>query len=171
MLFIYIFQNAKSDIYSLGCVFYYILADGKIDANNTAVNFDWNEFDKGNCDMVLSNYMIQQMVKSNPSHRPLAISLSNFPYFWESERILGFIIDISNRIEKRDAVASNVQNHLQNGCQDVIRSNWMEHLERSVVTELHRRRGYSGSRVDELIRAIRNKVNLWSFFMAFQIIQ
>ncbi|CAO1383327.1 unnamed protein product [Diamesa tonsa] len=152
--------NAKSDIYSLGCVFYYVLADGKINTNNSAVNFDWNVFVNGNCDMILASNMIQQMVKPNPSDRPLAHSLLNHPYFWEPERILGFIIDISNRLEKRDAVANNVQRHLEEDSHGVIRGNWLEQLENVIVIELHRRRGYIGSRVDDLIRAIRNKVRL-----------
>lgn len=146
-------------MYSLGCVFYYVLTDGNINTNNTTVNFNWNVFE-GNCDKVLANFMIQQMVESNPSDRPLAQSLLNNPYFWETERILGLFIDISNRLEKRDSIASNVRNHLHEGSHDVIRGNWLQHLDNAVVSDLHRHRGYNGGQVEDLIRAIRNKVHV-----------
>ena len=145
-------------MYSLGCVFYYVLVDGNIKSNNIAVNFDWDVFAEGNCDKILANSMIQEMVKSNPDQRPLAKSLINNPYFWDPERILGFIIDISNRLENRGTMASIVRSHLQNGCQDVIRGNWMQHLEQKIVSNLNIHRRYNGHQVEDLIRAIRNKV-------------
>lgn len=142
----------------MGCVFYYVLADGHISSNDISINFDWNIFVNGSCDKILANSLIQQMVKLNPSERPLAKSLIKHPYFWEPERILGLFIDISNRLENRDSVASNVRSHLQNDSSDVIRGNWVDHLESAVITDLHRHRGYNGNQIEDLIRAIRNKV-------------
>ncbi|CAO1386526.1 unnamed protein product [Diamesa serratosioi] len=98
------------------------------------------------------------MVKSNPFDRPLAKTLVNHPYFWEPEHILGFFIDISNRLENRDSFASNVRSHLKDGSEVVIRYNWVDQLEPVIISDLHRHRGYNGTQIEDLIRAIRNKV-------------
>lgn len=102
--------------------------------------------------------MIQQMIKTNPFERPLAKSFLNHPYFWEPERILGFFIDISNRLENRDMFASKVRTHLQENSLNAIGSNWVQQLDQVIISDLHRHRGYNGSQIEDLIRAIRNKV-------------
>lgn len=142
----------------MGCVFYYVLANGNINSNDISINFDWDIFENGSCDKILANSLIQQMVISNPSERPLAKSLIKHPYFWQPERILGLFIDISNRLENRDSIARNVRSHLQDDSSSVINGNWVEQLDEAVITDLHRHRGYNGYQIEDLIRAIRNKV-------------
>src|SRR4051794_18770821 len=81
------------------------------------------------------------------------------PYFWSPSKRLGFLQDASDRfeIEERDPPSPLLQ-RLEQGAVDIIGPNWYKRIDRVVVENLGKYRKYDGSRVRDLLRALRNKV-------------
>lgn len=156
-------QNKKSDVFSLGCLAFYIFNDGRIDSQSRSVRLNWQGLrDQHTCDGVLAKHLIQIMTLEAPAERRPTVECARLhPFFWNSERILEFLIDISNRLELRDGSSQHVRSLFQQGAEDVINGNWIESLEPAVRASLpHRNRmNYDGSSVENLIRALRNKKN------------
>ena len=99
------------------------------------------------------------VVSSNS--RPSIACLLFHPFFWSNEKILEFFIAISNRLELRDSLSQKARSLFQEDSKDVIKGNWIEHLDSVIRAALpHRNRSqYDGSSVENLIRALRNKKN------------
>lgn len=79
------------------------------------------------------------------------------PLFWEAEKVLNFIVDISNKLEKRDSLSEEIRNDMKASVGDIVGDDWMRKLDKVIVRNLEQRRGYKGNSMEDLIRAIRNK--------------
>lgn len=100
------------------------------------------------------------------------------PYFWSPSKRLGFLQDASDRfeIEERDPPSPLLQ-RLEQGAVDIIGPDWYKRIDRIVVENLGKYRKYDGSRVRDLLRALRNKVfiiclyiiNYFNYFENFSI--
>lgn len=105
--------------------------------------------------------MITAMTADAPDQRPSIACLLYHPFFWTHEKILEFFVNISNRLELRDAGSNQVRSLFQENVDEVIRDDWMHRLESEIKAALpHRNRmNYNGRSVEDLIRALRNKKN------------
>ncbi|XP_003699825.1 serine/threonine-protein kinase/endoribonuclease Ire1 isoform X2 [Megachile rotundata] len=154
------------DIFSLGCVFYYVLSDGKHpfgdplrrQANILGGESDLSALHDGisQSDKELALVLIKAMISSNPSERPPVTAVRDHPIFWESVRVLGFFQDVSDRVEKEQAdspalIALETDNHR------VVQGDWRLVIDVQVATDLRKYRSYRGESVRDLLRALRNK--------------
>lgn len=97
------------DIFSLGCVFFYIMTQGRhpFDVGGESLGRDLN-IKENRCDLqVLRLYdysfeaddLIMQMLKHDPQHRPDTTTILKHPYFWDYDTKLDFLCDLSDRFE------------------------------------------------------------------------
>lgn len=139
-------------MYSLGCVYYFTLTQGLIwKENSSALNL------KQDHNVILANALITEMTNNDPNRRLTAQNVTIYPLFWESEKLLNFIVDISNRLEKQDSLSEEIKREMNAVQTDVIRGDWLQQLDHIISQNLQQRRGYKGNSVEDLVRAIRNK--------------
>ena len=81
------------------------------------------------------------------------------PYFWDSGRRLGFLQDASDRFEImcRDPRDPHLV-LLENNAINVVGPDWHSRLDKIFVENLGKFRKYDGRSVQDLLRALRNKV-------------
>lgn len=176
------------DIFSLGCVFYYVMTQGRhpFDIGGTPLGRDLNikENRFSTEDLRLYSYsydaddLVMQMLKHDPRDRPDTVGILKHPYFWPVEDKLDFICDVSDRYETQKNSIKNIHeenaprtppelaalaelNSLEALAPNVIgaSNDWLRALPRSFLTEMGKQRKYSGNRMIDLLRVIRNKRN------------
>ena len=83
------------------------------------------------------------------------------PYFWDAGRRLGFLQDASDRFEImcRDPRDLHLV-ELENNAVNVVGPDWPARLDKIFVENLGKFRKYDGRSVQDLLRALRNKVRV-----------
>lgn len=159
------------DIFSLGCVFYYVLTKGrhpfgetmKRQANILGAEFNLEhllENDEETHTHVLAVEMIRDMINDEAQCRPTARGVLNHPLFWTAERILSFLQDVSDRVEKAQPNTEPLRT-LERNAVYIVKDDWNTQLEPQITNDLRKFRGYQGGSVRDLLRALRNKVINW----------
>jgi serine/threonine-protein kinase/endoribonuclease IRE1 len=172
-----------ADIFSLGCLFFWVLTDGvhpfedengwqqlrelniKRDKKNMEALNRWS-------DAYEPMQLITSMLEHQPENRPTAQAVLNHPYFWPPEKRLAFLCDVSDHFEREPrgvydddyAGDSDVLCALEDRLEEVIgapypRADFLSRLDRQFVDTLGKQRKYSGNRLLDLLRALRNKKN------------
>ncbi|KAK6376294.1 bifunctional endoribonuclease/protein kinase ire1 [Exophiala oligosperma] len=176
------------DIFSLGCVFYYVMTQGHhpFDVGGTSLGRDLNikENKFSTDDLRLHEYqfeaddLIMQMLKHDPKQRPDTHEILRHPYFWDVADKLEFLCDVSDCFEREknsignihdeNAVRSPEENEalaelagLEALAPNVIgpSRDFLRALPKSFISEMGKQRKYSGSKMIDLLRVIRNKKN------------
>lgn len=158
------------DIFSLGLVFFYVLTKGGHPFNAGGQWMREVNILKGNFDLspldVLGDYayeardLIISMLDPDPKRRPNARQVMAHPFFWPTKKRLNFLCDVSDHFEKecRDPPSPALQK-LEDWAPEVVRSDFLKHLPRDFIDSLGKQRKYTGSRLLDLLRALRNKKN------------
>lgn len=156
------------DIFSLGLVFFYVLTKGSHaygDRYMREVNIR-----KGNHNLkpldVLGDYaeeardLISSMLEQDPKRRPNARSVMAHPFFWSAKKRLNFLCDVSDHFEKepRDPPSSSLQ-ELEKWAPQICHGDFLKPLGPHFVESLGKQRKYTGTRLLDLLRALRNKKN------------
>lgn len=155
------------DIFSMGCVFYYIMSNGQHpfgdkylrEANIVQGTFSLECLeDYSQSNMVEAQDLIGQMISRDPKQRPDAKEVLGHPLFWTAERRLDFLLKVSDRfdIEPRDP-PSELLNLLEDDALKVVGSDWHMKLDKGFVDNLGKYRKYHGDKIIDLLRAMRNK--------------
>ncbi|RZF48446.1 hypothetical protein LSTR_LSTR007931 [Laodelphax striatellus] len=153
------------DIFSLGCVFYYVLSKGKHpfgdplrrQANILSSDYDLSAVE-GEQEWRPWRSLIEKMVVAEPSERPPVHVVSKHPVFWDKATVLAFLQDVSDRVEKDELASSAALRALECGGRSrVCGGDWQQRLEPQMAAELRRYRAYRGDSVRDLLRALRNK--------------
>lgn len=152
------------DIFALGCLFYYTLTNGghpygdRFEVNDNKQLSLLSEF----CSIeetTEAQDLISSMLHPQPSQRPDTKTCLLHPFFWDPAKRLGFLQDASDRFEimcrePKDAVLIR----LEKDAGDVVGNDWHQRLDRIVIENLGKYRKYDGRSVQDLMRALRNKV-------------
>jgi serine/threonine-protein kinase/endoribonuclease IRE1 len=158
------------DIFSLGLVFFYVLTNGSHpfdcgDRYMREVNIR-----KGNYNLdpleILGDYaceardLIESMLHADPKQRPVAREVMSHPFFWSAKKRLAFLCDVSDHFEKepRDPPSPALA-ELERHAPDVIRGDFLKKLPPLFVDSLGKQRKYTGNKMLDLLRALRNKRN------------
>lgn len=167
--------TASVDIFSMGCVYYYVLSNGdhlfgdtiKRQANILSHEFDMAKLisqKKKQYENILAVELITDMIGKDPAKRPNAEAVLKHPLFWREEKILSFLQDVSDRIEKLDIYTDPLR-ALEKNARLIVRDDWSSHLDEGITEDLRKYRGYHTISVRDLMRALRNKVSrLFSLF-------
>jgi len=158
------------DIFSLGLVFFYVLTNGLHpfdcgDRYMREVNIRNGKFNLKPLD-ALGDFayeakdLIDSMLRREPKHRPTATEVMCHPFFWSAKKRLAFLCDVSDHFEKepRDPPSPALQ-ELERHAPQVTRGDFLRSLPRDFVDSLGKQRKYVGSRLLDLLRALRNKRN------------
>lgn len=155
------------DVFSLGCVFYYILSGGGhpfgdrylreghiINGRN-----DLSALEKF-CpnDYVEATDLIQSMISFSPSIRPSTTQIMKHPYFWTTKKKLEFLLKVSDRfeVERRDP-PSPLLLKLEEIGRKVHSGDWHSKFDNDFINNLGKYRKYLPSKLMDLMRAFRNK--------------
>ncbi|XP_041473191.1 serine/threonine-protein kinase/endoribonuclease IRE1-like [Lytechinus variegatus] len=149
------------DIFSLGCVFYYVLSSGKHpfgDSLHRQANIISGEYslDLLPPDDQVSHQLITRMIDPCFDKRPEANAILIHPFFWSPEKQLAFFQDVSDRIEK-EPVDCPLLVALETGSKKVVRDDWRQNITSELQSDLRKFRSYRGHSVRDLLRAMRNK--------------
>lgn len=161
------------DVFSLGCVFYYVLTsgnhpfdrDGKYMREANIVKGHYNLDDLAS----LGDYqweakdLISSMIAHNPRHRPDAATVLHHPFFWPADDRLDFLCHVSDgfEFEPRDP-PSEALLQLESHAPEILAEasgDFLRVLPREFRDTLGKQRKYTGGRVLDLLRALRNKKN------------
>lgn len=161
------------DIFSLGCVFFYIMTQGRhpFDVGGESLGRDLNiKENRSDLSMLrLYDYsyeaddVIMQMLQHQPRDRPDTGTILLHPYFWQVDTKLDFLCDLSDRFE-HEKVKPDASAHLaalEAQAPNVIgpTNDFLKALPKNFITEMGKQRKYTGSRMLDLLRVIRNKKN------------
>lgn len=153
----------------MGCVYYYVLSNGdhlfgdtiKRQANILSHDFDMTKLKtqkKKPYENILAVELIKDMISRDSSRRPSADAVLKHPLFWREDKILAFLQDVSDRIEKLDIYTDPLRT-LERNARLVVLDDWNLHLDEGITDDLRKYRGYHGISVRDLLRALRNKVS------------
>uniref|UniRef100_A0A093V6J6 non-specific serine/threonine protein kinase n=1 Tax=Talaromyces marneffei PM1 TaxID=1077442 RepID=A0A093V6J6_TALMA len=160
------------DIFSLGCVFYYVLTrgghpydkDGKFmrEANIVKGNYNLEELERLGDYAFEADDLIRSMLSLNPRSRPDATTVLMHPFFWNAADRLNFLCDVSDHFEfePRDPPSLALQ-YLESVARNVMGPDmdFLKLLPKEFKDSLGKQRKYTGSRMLDLLRALRNKRN------------
>uniref|UniRef100_A0A8C5R512 Serine/threonine-protein kinase/endoribonuclease IRE1 n=1 Tax=Leptobrachium leishanense TaxID=445787 RepID=A0A8C5R512_9ANUR len=152
------------DIFSAGCVFYYVVSEGKHpfgkslqrQANILLGSYSLDCLNLDKHEDLIAHQLIEQMINKDPPRRPSAQGVLKHPFFWNLEKQLQFFQDVSDRIEK-EALDGPLVKQLEKGGREVVKLDWREHITVPLQTDLRKFRSYKGRSVRDLLRALRNK--------------
>jgi serine/threonine protein kinase len=165
LIFRYSFKQSYAvDVFSLGCVYYYVLTTGDhpfgepLKRQSSIVNGEHN-LEKLKSDPQGVYELINLMVSSDANMRPPLSDVLSHPIFWSKEKILAFFLDVSDRVEKEDETRCTLLRKLESDGTRIVRDDWRDHICPEVAMDLRRYRTYKGQSVRDLLRALRNKKN------------
>ena len=157
------------DIFSLGLVFFYVLTKGSHpfdcgDRYMREVNIRKGQFNLAPLDVLGDDVayeakaLIETMLLSNPRARPSARDVMAHPFFWSAKERLAFLCDVSDHfeLEPREPPSAALA-ELERHAGQVCRGDFLRALPREFVDSLGKQRKYTGSRMLDLLRALRNK--------------
>lgn len=166
------------DIFSLGCVFYYVLTggnhpfdkDGKYMREANIVKGYYNLSDLSN----LGDFqweakdLIASMLSHDPRSRPDASAVMLHPFFWTAEERLEFLCHVSDQFEFEPRDPPSLQLECLESYAEIILAgqesqpcygDFLRLLPKDFKDTLGKQRKYNGGRVLDLLRALRNKKN------------
>ena len=161
------------DIFSLGCVFYYVLTggnhpfdrDGKYMREANIVKGNYNLSDLAN----LGDYqweakdLIASMLSHHPKMRPDAGTVLCHPFFWSAEERLEFLCHVSDQFEfeprEPPSPALSVLESYAPSILDASGYDFLRVLPKEFRDTLGKQRKYQGGKLLDLLRALRNKKN------------
>lgn len=152
------------DIFSAGCVFYYVLSGGSHpfgkslyrQANILSGHPCLSHLEEETHDKVVALDLVKAMLSLLPQDRPSAEWVLAHPLFWSRAKQLQFFQDVSDWLEKEPEQGPLVM-ALEAGSHKVVRENWHKHISAPLQADLKRFRSYKGTSVRDLLRAMRNK--------------
>ncbi|KAH8812119.1 hypothetical protein F5884DRAFT_303148 [Xylogone sp. PMI_703] len=158
------------DIFSLGLVFFYVLTKGSHpfdcgDRYMREVNIRKGKFSLRELE-ALGDYafeakdLITSMLAPEPRARPQAKHVMAHPFFWSPKKRLNFLCDVSDHFEKekRDPPSPALE-ELERWAAEVCHGDFLKPLGKEFVESMGKQRKYTGTRLLDLLRALRNKRN------------
>lgn len=157
------------DIFSLGCVFYFVLSGGKHPYGEKYMreyNIISNKKDlKGLRENMKDRSLIYEavnllnkMLNQIPDKRPTAENVLKHPLFWSRAKKLEFLLKVSDRleIESKDPPSDIIQKLEGNSKRIIPHHDWCKFLDEQFLENLTKYRKYQKDKVIDLLRAIRN---------------
>ncbi|KAK4229260.1 hypothetical protein QBC38DRAFT_119944 [Podospora fimiseda] len=159
------------DIFSLGLVFYYVLTRGyhpfdeggkfMREVNIRNENYTLEHLDALGDAAPEAKDLVESMIQKDPKVRPKAAAVMAHPFFWSDKKRLNFLCDVSDHFEKepRDPPSAELV-ALERAAREVISNgDFLKALPQPFVDSLGKQRKYTGGKMLDLLRALRNKRN------------
>ncbi|PSR81760.1 hypothetical protein PHLCEN_2v6269 [Hermanssonia centrifuga] len=167
------------DIFALGCLFYYVLSNGghpfgdryERESNIMKDTKSLDALDRFGEEGSDAADLICKMLSPEAYARPDTSTCLLHPYFWDPGKRLNFLQDASDRFEimcrdPRDSMLIE----LETGAFNVVGNDWNARLDKWFIENLGKYRKYDGRSVQDLLRALRNKVlDFLTFFLSIHL--
>ena len=153
-----------SDIFSLGCLFQFVLLPGShpfgsfYERENNILLSKPVELKKLLSRDALAYELVKSMVQHDYKLRPTASQVLKHPFFWPGAKRMQFICDFSDRLEIEGAV-SRLGLKVEVAAADIISTNFTEKMEPGLLIDAAKYRSYDCASVVDCLRFIRNKRN------------
>ncbi|MES1920495.1 hypothetical protein MHBO_002161 [Bonamia ostreae] len=157
------------DIFSLGCIIFYILTNGHHPFDDDPLNRNFevatnkDELPKGllnlpqGCSVAPEAvHLVENMLKRDPDSRLRISDTLLHPFFWAEEKCLRFLCAVSNRFEKESA-DSAARALLESAAKQVLGDSWKCKIDKALISDVGRFRKYDFTKIKDLLRIIRNK--------------
>uniref|UniRef100_A0A7S1TIK4 non-specific serine/threonine protein kinase n=1 Tax=Compsopogon caeruleus TaxID=31354 RepID=A0A7S1TIK4_9RHOD len=161
-------QTKQVDIFSAGCVFFYVLSRGshpfgqsvfERDGRIMSGKVEWKKMERED-EFPEGLHLIRKMLCHNPKLRPTASETLKHPFFWSDTMRLAFLIDVSDILS--DPAHFSFARDLDRSPDCHVRYNgWSRKIDNAVLRHLMKRYDETCS---GLIRCIRNKKSHYSEF-------
>lgn len=162
-------RTTAVDIFSLGCVFYYVLTIGRHPFGSVAnmkvcqQNIDDDKFSLRDLNqrhdpfvVALAEDLIRQMIDLSASKRPDAVSILKHPLFWDNGDMVNFYHKIGDNMEDmKSSSIKRLKESLEHDATIVFQGNWKDSLDKIVRNDLSRS---NGGELCRLLRAVRDKI-------------
>ncbi len=156
------------DIFSLGCVFFYVLTTGghpfgpvsemeTCQHNIGKGNFSLSGL-KNHCTEFVAEDLIREMAKLDAFRRPGAGTILEHPLLWDTTKMLQFFHQIGNYMEdKKSEYAGRFRDKLERSAAVVFEGSWMERLDKGTQKDVQ---GFKKecTKLYSLLRVVRNKI-------------
>ena len=166
-------RTTAVDIFSLGCVFYYVLTLGKhpfstitdnvmkcqdnIAENNFSLSTLFNRHQYSTSTAALAEDLIEQMINQTSSERPDATIVLQHPLFWTKAEITYYYILVGKKLRaKSDRNAVKLRENLERGANKVFQGSWRDNLNKIVLKDI-RPSSFDKTKICDLLKVIRNK--------------
>ena len=108
-----------------------------------------------------ANNMVYAMLAKDPKERPKMKAVLAHPFWWSFEKRVGFILDLSHRMENEDRVTNPALLNALEMCGHTALNGrpWHKQIDLVLWEESKKFRNYSYDSVRDLTRLVRNKVN------------
>ncbi|KAG6555338.1 hypothetical protein Mapa_003381 [Marchantia paleacea] len=152
------------DVFSLGCVLFHCITGGRHpfgshldrDRNITLGKMDLFSI----VDFPEASDLIERLLDPLPSRRPPAQDILQHPFFWDAEKRLTFLKDVSDRVELEiKDPSSTLMTELEYLEPFVLCGGWDAKLDQALLQNIRGYRRYNFHSVRDLLRVIRNKAN------------
>ncbi|WPK24863.1 hypothetical protein PUMCH_002158 [Australozyma saopauloensis] len=157
------------DIFSLGCVFYYILSGGGHPFGDRYLregNIICGKYDLSHMptfcpdDHVEAHDLIKSMIGFSPNQRPNTAQILKHPYFWSTKKKMEFLLKVSDRFEsERRDPPSALLLKLEEIGPKIHGGDWLAKFDEDFINNLGKYRKYSTAKLMDLLRAFRNKLH------------
>ncbi|XP_056629573.1 serine/threonine-protein kinase/endoribonuclease IRE1 isoform X2 [Diorhabda sublineata] len=152
------------DMFSLGCLYYYVLSKGRHpfgdnlqrQSNILLGKYDLSDIKGPDWKVNVQIHLITSLISAEPELRPNCKAALDHPMFWNYDNILHFFQEVSDRIEKADG-NEEILNELEADSNYIVKSNWRVHIHEEVASDLKKYRSYQENSLRDLLRALRNK--------------
>ena len=167
--------NDKADIFSCGCLFYWLLTDGKHPfdpVDDRDLNMQSSKYDLSSVAQNPSQkHLIESMISNSPAQRPSSSAVLAHPVFWDDMKKQHFLVECAKKLEeekeqykpiwKAPTVKKLNSINLQLIINDDKYDTWAEKISEEdpeVWDDLiSGGANYNGKFLDQLLRAMRNK--------------
>ncbi|KAM9972384.1 hypothetical protein ACTFIW_007444 [Dictyostelium discoideum] len=156
-------NTKKVDIFSLGCVVYYLLTGAHPFGHryNREKNVLKGKFDIDQIKHLPDiHQLVNSMIQFEPEKRPDIGECINHPFFWEVHKKLSFLVAASDYLEFEKPTSPlnlEIDSHV-----DLVTDgsgDWWLKIDQVLIDNIGRYRKYNGKSIRDLLRVIRNKFN------------
>nr|XP_039248610.1 uncharacterized protein LOC120326396 [Styela clava] len=154
--------STKSDIYSAGLIFYFVLSEGEHPYGKDMrkcqmAMVEGAEYDMSHLkgpEVILAQDIISKMIVYNLDNRPNAEEVLDHPFFWTVSKKLSFVFNVGNCLGRRNLNnilnAKWIKNH-----SDCCKWNVNDAILKRILPPSYSTR-YKSHKVTDLVRFIRN---------------
>lgn len=155
----------STDVYALGCLFYYITTDGVQLPQISCVEqkpklllklYHALQAEDKTSDSVLCFQMMRKMLSFISKKRPTIGAVMKFPFFLETHEIFDLILEVAKKLEELDNRKENLAK-LEVHKEHIFGDGWKGKIDGEVFDEIVSFSFYDETSVYHLVRAIRNQ--------------
>ena len=152
------------DIFSLGCVLYYMMSGGAHPFGKRSVRQLNISRDKSDLrylrHLPLAADLVMNCINAHAWRRPEIREVLNHPLFWDPLRTIDFLQNASDRIDVEDP-GSELDLAVEAVAKAAIGKDWGSKLDKVLMSDLRKHRTYRTKSLRDLLRVIRNKAHHW----------